>query len=149
VRHARVVTVALLALAAARPASAAAARPEDQMIDAINRARASHGGLRPLHPAPGLRRVALRYSHWLIDHNVFAHSQAGAREKRSRQTGEALAMHFSTKPGVGATIRSWLRSPPHRALVLTRSMNVAGVGHASGRYRGRRATIWVLELARG
>ena len=49
---------------------------------------------------------------------------------------------------VRGTVRTWLRSPPHRAVILTRSMNLVGVGMASGRFHGHRATIWVLQTGR-
>jgi uncharacterized protein YkwD len=49
---------------------------------------------------------------------------------------------------VGATLRAWLGSPTHRALVLTRSMNLVGIGHASGRLDGRPRTVWVMQVAR-
>jgi uncharacterized protein YkwD len=151
VRHAGVAFVAVLAFAVAGPVAAAAASaggPEQRMIDEINHARAVHGGLPPLRPAPTLGRTAIRFSRWLISHDLFAHSPSSARQGASRHTGEALAMHFSGRPDVRGTVRSWLRSPRHRALVLTTSMTTAGVGHASGRFGRRPATIWVLEVSR-
>jgi uncharacterized protein YkwD len=150
VRHAGVAFVAVLVFAVAGPVAAAASAgsAEQRMIDEINHARAVHGGLAPLRPAPTLGRTALRFSHWLISHDLFAHSPSSARRGASRHTGEALAMHFTSRPDVRGTVRSWLRSPPHRALVLTTSMTIAGVGHASGRFGRRPATIWVLEVAR-
>jgi uncharacterized protein YkwD len=151
VRHAGVAFVAMLAFAVAGPATAAVASggaPELRMIAEINHVRADHGGLRPLRPAPGLGQTALRFSHYLISHDLFAHSPSSARRGGSRHTGEALAMHFTSRPDVRGTVRSWLRSPAHRALVLTTSMTSAGVGHASGRFGRRPATIWVLEVAR-
>jgi uncharacterized protein YkwD len=149
-RHAGVAFVAVLVSVVAGPAVAAAGQvaPEQRMIDEINHARAEHGGLRPLRPAPTLGHTALRFSRWLMGHDLFAHSPASARRLGSRHTGEALAMHFTTRPDVRGTIRSWLHSPAHRALVLTTSMTTAGVGHASGRFGRRPATIWVLEIAR-
>jgi uncharacterized protein YkwD len=151
-RHAGVAFVAMLASAVAGPVAAAAASsgaPEQRMINAINRTRAEHGHLRPLRPAPTLGHTAIRFSRWLISHDLFAHSPSSARRGGSGHTGEALAMHFTTRPDVRGTIRSWLRSPAHRALVLTTSMTTAGVGHASGRFGHHPATIWVLEVAKG
>ena len=150
-RHAGVVFVAVLASAVAGPVAAAAASSgaaEQRMIDEINHVRAVHGDLPPLRSAPTLGHTAIRFSQWLIRHDLFAHSPSSARQGASRHTGEALAMHFTRRPDVRGTVRSWLRSPPHRALVLTTSMTTAGVGHASGRFGRRPATIWVLEVAR-
>jgi uncharacterized protein YkwD len=148
VRHAGVAFVAVLASAVAGTPAAAAVGPEQRMIDEINHVRAEHGGLQALRPAPALGRTALRFSRWLMRHDLFAHSPSGARRAHSGHTGEALAMHYSSRPNVRGTVRSWLRSPAHRALVLTTSMTTAGVGHASGRFGRRPATIWVLEIAR-
>ena len=160
-RHARAVVVVLLACAAAAPAAggapaapapaageAAEARCERQMIDELNRVRARHDGLRPLRAAPRLGRRAARVSGWLMRNHLFAHSPQSTRRGSSRHTGEALEMHFSRRPEVRGTVRRWLASPAHRALVLTDSMNTAGVGRATGRFRRRPATVWVLELAR-
>jgi uncharacterized protein YkwD len=142
----------MLVCVAAGPATeiaGARVAPEARMIGAINRVRAEHGGLRPLRPAPQLGRTAVRFSRWLIRKDLFSHSSVAARRKLSSRTGEALAMHYSRRPQIGTTIRCWLASPPHRALVLTRSMNVAGVGYANGRFGSRPASVWVLEVARG
>ena len=151
VRHVSVVVATVLAAGAAGPVSVAAAgaTAEKNMITEINRVRADHGGLDALRPAPQLGRSALRFSRWLLRHDLFAHSPASSRHRSSRRSGEALAMHYSPRPDVRGTVRSWLRSPAHRGLVLTTSMNVAGVGHASGRFGRRKATIRVLEVARG
>jgi uncharacterized protein YkwD len=63
-------------------------------------------------------------------------------------SGEALAMHYSLRADVGGTLGSWMASPTHRGLVMTGSMNLVGVGHASGRAAGQPRTIWVLQVAR-
>jgi uncharacterized protein YkwD len=149
-RHANVVVVVaiLVAAAGAPPAALAADAPEARMIDEINRVRAREAALPALRPAERLGRSAARFSRWLIRNDVFAHRAGGPPGNRGRHTGEALAMHFSQRPNVRGTVRSWLRSPAHRALVLTSSMNTAGIGHAQGRFQGRPATIWVLEVAR-
>jgi uncharacterized protein YkwD len=146
-----VVVVVLVGAVLGLPSAAAAddAAPEDLMIDEINRVRAQHEGLAALRPAERLARAAARFSRVLMRNDVFAHRSAGPPGKPGRRAGEALAMHFSRRPQVRGTVRNWLRSPAHRALVLTRSMNAAGIGHASGRFRGRPATIWVLELGHG
>jgi uncharacterized protein YkwD len=150
-RHANVVVVvAILAAAVGLPPAAVARNaPEERMIDEINRVRAAEAALPALRPAERLGRSAARFSRWLIRNDVFAHRAGGPPGKPAGHTGEALAMHFSRRPNVRGTVRSWLRSPAHRALVLTTSMNAAGIGHARGRFHGRPATIWVLQLARG
>jgi uncharacterized protein YkwD len=150
-RHASVVAVAavLAAVVGLPPVAAAEDAPEDRMIDEINRVRACEAALPELLPAERLGRSAGRFSRWLMRNDVFAHRPDGPPGRRSAHTGEALAMHFSRRPNVRATVRRWLHSPAHRALVLTTSMQAAGIGHAQGRFHGRPATIWVLEVAGG
>ena len=57
-------------------------------------------------------------------------------------------MNFTLQAQVGSTLKAWLASPAHRALVMTSSMNLVGVGHARGRLGGRARTVWVVQVAR-
>ena len=118
------------------------------MIVEINEARADQGGLPPLRASRNLQRSAGAFAHWLVDHDQFDHRPGVSVSRTYPHCGEALAMHFSLRPGIGSTLRAWLGSPTHRALVLTRSMNLVGLGHASGRFAGGPRTIWVLQVAR-
>ena len=111
------------------------------MIGHINKVRAS-SGLRPLRTSPALVRSASRSSLTMMSSDRFAHS---SRIGGFRRTGEALAMHFGRGLGISGTVRRWLRSPSHRAIVLTRSMRWAGAAATKGRFGGRSAVIWVLQ----
>jgi uncharacterized protein YkwD len=129
-------------------AAAAGAGPEQRMIEQINAARASQAGLPPLRTAPDLDRSAGSFAHWLVGHEQLAHRPDVSTNRSYPHCGEALAMHFSLQAQIGSTLRAWLRSPAHRALVLTSSMNLVGVGHARGRLSGRPRTVWVVQVAR-
>jgi hypothetical protein len=83
-----------------------------------------------------------------VDHDQFKHRPGVSVSRSYPHCGEALSMHFSLQARIGGTIRTWLGSPAHRALVLTSSMNLVGVGHAAGRAAGQPRTIWVLQVAR-
>ena len=140
-----VMVVALFGVCAG---SAVAATPEQKMIGAINHARSDQDGLRPLRAAPELERSAGAFARYLVRHQQLAHRPSVSVAHSYPHCGEALAMHFSLAAQVGGTLRSWLASPVHRGLVMTKSMNLVGVGHASGRLSGKPRTIWVLQVAR-
>jgi uncharacterized protein YkwD len=142
-----VVVVALLALCGL-PAAAAAIEPEQRMIERVNEARARQGGLAPLRAAPALARSAGSFARYLVRHQGLAHRPAVSTGRSYSHSGEALAMHYSLRARIGPTLRTWLASPTHRGLVLTSSMNLVGIGHASGRLNGRPRTVWVIQVAR-
>jgi uncharacterized protein YkwD len=128
-------------------APAAAASPEARMFAKINAARADQG-LPPLRSARNLQRSAGAFARWLVTHDQFQHRPRVSVTRSYRHCGEALAMHFSLSANVGGTLRNWLGSASHRGLVMTSSMKLVGLGHASGRRNGRPRTIWVLQVAR-
>ena len=146
-RPARVVIaclLVLLGLCLAPPANAGDAR--GRMIERINDVR-THNGLRPLRSAPGLARSSSNFSHYLMKRDAFGHGN-GVSASGFRSLGEALALHFGFRPKIGGTVRRWLASSSHRAVILKPSANWIGVGMAQGRFRGSRATIWVLQVGR-
>jgi uncharacterized protein YkwD len=152
VRNSRVLTVCLLVLVVvALPAPASASRSRtaaaSSMLGKINQARARNG-LRPLRSSRALNASAGRFAGWLMSRGVLAHRSRVSAGAGFSRLGEALALTSGRGLSVSSTVRTWLRSPSHRAVVLTRSMNLAGVGVARGRFQGRRATIWVLQTGR-
>jgi uncharacterized protein YkwD len=144
-KHASVVAVILLFAVCA--SSAAAATPEQRMIKAINGAR-HHDGLSKLRASRDLERSAGAFARYLVRHKQIAHRPRVSVSRNYPHCGEALAMHFSLAADVGGTLSSWLGSPVHRGLVMTTSMNLVGVGHASGRVGGQAKTVWVMQVAR-
>ncbi len=125
----------------------AVAGPEDRMIQKINKARSSQAGLPPLRTAPALERSAGAFARWLVAHQELEHRPSVSTNRAYPHCGEALALHFSLQAQIGSTVKAWLGSPAHRALVLTSSMNLVGVGHARGRLAGRPRTVWVVQVA--
>jgi uncharacterized protein YkwD len=109
------------------------------MLDKINSARAKHG-LRSLSAQTRLMRSADRYAGQLARNNVFRHGSI--RLAGFRATGEMLATQRGRGKGTGSVVRMWLRSPGHRALMLSRVFRQAGIGRA----RGSGSTMWVVRL---
>jgi uncharacterized protein YkwD len=66
--------------------------------------------------------------------------------RRPSQAGEILAFGGRQKATVLATMRAWLGSRTHRAVILHPGFNLVGVGTVRGRIHRFRATIWVAHL---
>jgi uncharacterized protein YkwD len=61
--------------------------------------------------------------------------------------GEVLAFGGGESGTVRATMRAWLGSEPHRAVLLHPRFNRVGIGSVTGSLRGvRDATIWAAHL---
>jgi uncharacterized protein YkwD len=61
--------------------------------------------------------------------------------------GEILAIDGGDGGTVLATMRRWLGSPPHRAVIFHPRFNLVGVGTVRGRFHGaRHMTIWAAHL---
>jgi uncharacterized protein YkwD len=133
---------ALAALAAASPTPAAANAPP--MVERINSARANHG-LAPLRHSPYLRRSSRRWGTHLMRTKRFGHMGIRA-SRRFRYVGEVLAYHGGWKPRRGRAVRRWLRSPGHRAALLSGSFRHVGTALVRGRIGGRRITFWVVQF---
>ena len=125
--------------------SASASGPSSTMVKKINRVRAKHG-LRPLRMAPSLNRSARRYARVMMAHDYFGHAGRIHAPRRFHRLGEAIAYRPGRAARASRTLRSWLNSPGHRALILSSSFRYVGAGLSKGRFRGHGATIWVLHL---
>lgn len=138
--------VALVLVTAFAPA-AGARSPADALIDRVNAIRADQG-LRPLKPSSSLLRSSQRFSGWLMGHDLFQHRSTVSVEGGFSRSAEAIAMHYTRRARIGATVRGWLASSTHRSLLLDRAVTLIGVGVTRGDFAGRGATIWVLQTAR-
>jgi uncharacterized protein YkwD len=132
------VLVASLVLTALFPSAAGAGvrleRYRDRLLDLVNDARV-HRGIPRLHERTRLDEDAQR------------HSARMARERRLFHTPDLYSKVRTFDPriwgenvGVGSTIRqvfrAWMRSAPHRANVLDRRYDSAGLGivRSGGRF---------------
>jgi uncharacterized protein YkwD len=139
--------LALLSLAATANAGTANDSAEAAMVDAINAVRAKNG-IHALQTSSSLTGSAGRYSHWLMEHDVFGHSGSIQASSDFALLGEALAMHTGRRFRVRSTLGRWMGSASHRAIVLSRTMRWLGAGVTRGRFGAGRATIWVLHVGR-
>lgn len=116
-----------------------------RIVDRINVARGAHG-LSPLRPSATLARSSERFADHLMGAQLFGHAPRIQASSRFRVLGEVLALHRGRAGRPGATVRRWLQSPPHRALILGSSFGLAGGATGRGRFRGRPSVIWVVQL---
>jgi uncharacterized protein YkwD len=135
----------LWGVALGAPSESHAASAQKKMVRAVDAARADHG-LKPLRRAPRLARSARAYARWMLRADYFGHQRKIRTRARFNVLGEALAWHSGRRARVRRTVRAWLHSPPHRALILSRRFRWIGAGTASGRLAGVPARTWVLQL---
>jgi uncharacterized protein YkwD len=118
---------------------------EQQMLGAVNAVRAQHG-LPAFRGSRTLGRSAGRYAGWMLRADYFGHLSRIRASTGFSILGENLAWHQGRRPRVSRTVRRWMNSPPHRALILHPAFRWLGAGIARGRLYGRRATTWVLHF---
>ena len=129
------------------PASASASGGQ-RMLQAINQTRAAHG-LPAFRASGNLAASARRYSGYMLARNYFGHvSRIRASWSRWSWVGENLAMYPGWGTRVGSIVRSWMNSPPHRHVLLSRRFGAAGVGYAHGRMGRGRTTTVTLHVGR-
>lgn len=144
-RHARTLVTACLAAALALPASAQAASPPEIMLRKVNEVRAQRG-VRGLHLSGSLNASAAGYSRWLLSTDNFGHLASIRASGSFDRLGEVLELHGGRRARITRTVRRWMHSPGHRAVLLDSSFRYFGAGITVGRFRGRRATISVGQF---
>lgn len=115
------------------------------MLHAVNAVRAQHG-LAVFRGSRSLNRSAGGYARWMLRTDYFGHLGRIRASSSFSLLGESLAWHSGRRPRVSRTVRRWMRSAPHRALLLHPGFRWLGAGIARGRMYGRRATAWVLHF---
>jgi uncharacterized protein YkwD len=138
-----VCAAALLAL----PPSPAGAGTTGAMLEKINARRVAHDQP-PLRLSRSLRRTARRHARFLMRSGLFAHSTRISVSRPFRQVGEILERHRGTRPRPGYAVGLWMRSRTHRTELLDPVYRWVGIARVAGRWRGRRATIWVVHSGR-
>jgi uncharacterized protein YkwD len=138
--------VACVAMSVLIPCDAAAApkarAAERAMVQAVNEVRADHGR-RALSYSGPLARSAGRLAAELTGLGVLGHSESAPAGAGA--WGEALARHRGWRARIRSTVRRWLRSPSHRAVILG-SFRAVGAGIKRGRIGGQLTTVWVLHV---
>jgi len=103
------------------------ARYNERVVTLVNRRRASHG-LRPVRVTACASSYAQRWSSRLTRDDVFVHSDLGRilDECNAVYASENLAMTYDgARPR--DLVRAWMRSPGHRANILSRKARLTGV----------------------
>jgi uncharacterized protein YkwD len=135
--------------AGARRASAAVLRRA--MLCLVNRTRIA-AGLSPFRGERHLARAAGRHAADMGRRHYFGHVSLTGTSPLSRArsagwhggVGEVIAWGCSSLSSPRATLRAWLNSPPHRAILLGNARR-AGVGVKRLRGCGGRA-YWVIDV---
>ncbi len=118
----------------------------------INRQRARNGR-RGLGADRRLASAAGRHAADMARRNYFGHvSPSGASPLRRARAagwrggvGEAIAWGCGSLSTPAATIRAWMASPPHRAIMLGRGHSI-GIGFKRGPGCGGGRVYWVAEI---
>jgi uncharacterized protein YkwD len=151
-RTAVVLTILGISLFAFSPSSSsapllqleAASGREQNLLQAINRARAARG-IPPLSAGVKLRRAARAHSRAMARSGSFTHGDWYRRLRRhgvrARTLGETIAWGVGVDGTGAAIVRMWLASPPHRSTLLSRAFRYVGVGVAVGTMDGFHGAI--------
>jgi uncharacterized protein YkwD len=154
-----VIAAALVAVAAAQPgvASAAHTPPRKLLVKRINHVRARHG-LNPVAASRIVHRAAIRHSDDMMWRDYFSHTsptgstmvdrilKTGYVSGYSWVAGETLAWGWGTKTGARATVKAWMHSPEHRAILLSPKYHVIGAARSCGRFLGYPgACVWTAD----
>jgi len=127
------------------PVAVASARSSRSIVRRVNAFRRRHHR-RPVRYSPALSRSSARQSRAMLAHDRFAHGSNRRMLRRFSPLGEVIAARPGWRPRVGATVRQWIDSPPHRSLLLQPSFRYAGGSPAYGRFGRRRYTTWTMHL---
>jgi uncharacterized protein YkwD len=136
--------IAICAIGATTAASATASSPQSQMMHKVNHYRHKYG-LHAVKFSSSLKHSAGRYARWMMRHHYFGHSSRIHASSRYRRLGEILEAQRGGS-NVSLAFHTWMRSGPHRAIILDRSFKYAGAGLAHGWYRGHKSTFWVMHF---
>ena len=124
----------------------------------VNLERAHHG-LAPLQPSARLQSAATAHSSDMVARSFFAHvsPNGGTLTDRIRQAGyggrtlgEDIGWGTYDLGTPSAIVAAWMRSPPHRAIILGGRFREIGVGVAIGTPGDRTETgaVYTLDVGR-
>ena len=150
--------VCVASLATSLTVAPALAAPNDapaaemaQVVDLVNAERASHG-LAPLAFNDRLTTSAQGYAEAMAKGNFFAHTapDGSTMVERAEAAGYSGWVFLAENLGAGqhspqGVVAAWMKSPGHRANILSPDASEVGVGHSfeSGTRYGH---YWALEF---
>jgi len=139
-------------------AAAGTMPPRKELRRAINDIRTAYGvGI--VRGSSALRGIALSHSWDMLRRDYFAHTsptgstltyriqRSGFVRGYSWQAGETLAWGTGTHTSAKATAGAWLKSPEHRAIMLSPAYRWVGIGRECGRFLGyTHACVWTADF---
>jgi hypothetical protein len=133
-------TVSLLAILVMAPLAVSArppiATPERLLFDALNRERASLG-LSILFWDDSLASAARQHAERMAQRNMLSHQLPGEPDLRMRAAGagarySVIAENVAVGPDPAVIHSEWMRSPGHRANILSSQLSVVGIAVVQG-----------------
>jgi uncharacterized protein YkwD len=140
-----VVAVVVLASLAVPAAPASADSLAAKMVRKVNAYR-QHRGVPPVHMSRSLNRSSHHYAGTMMRSGYFGHSRRIHASHRFHRLGEIIEMHRGYRSNLSGALRAWINSPGHNAILLDGGFSYAGAGKVSGRFHGRRTTMWVMHF---
>ena len=144
--------VVLAMIAATALAAPAAARPAEDRLEKLARAKINalraKNGLRPMRKSVSLTRSAARYARYMLRTGYFGHLSTIRAPRRYRTLGEIILLHRGRRGRPRIAVKYWARSSGHRAVILSSRFRSIGIGKASGYFQGRNVTLWVSHVGR-
>lgn len=142
-------------VAAPPPVYAASSAAEIAIVREINKVRRAHH-LHTVKLTAPLAKVARRHSSLMLKHDALSHSSFDgssfttrlARAGKRRQYGETLAWapdgsHVTAK----VLLKLWLRSGPHRKVLMNGKLRRVGVGRVYGSLAGQRGNAITADFS--
>jgi uncharacterized protein YkwD len=153
-------SVSVLAVAAGTavfPSASSADAVSNSAAAQINAYRASHG-LPRLIVDGRLIRAARSQSSAMMSRRTLAHGPSGSGRERltrlcsqmnARTVGETIGWirMRSARSQAASIVRWWMRSPPHRAALMSRTFSRIGVGRRIGRAAGHTVVWFTADLS--
>lgn len=129
--------------------------PEYQVVAGVNNFRAQYG-LAPLRVNAALVSAAHAHSADMASRRYYGHNTLYGwawnvrikRYIRARVVGETLDLLYGSgaeENDPGRVVNDWIQSPPHRAVLLNRSLRRVGVARAA--IAGGRPTFFTADFA--
>jgi uncharacterized protein YkwD len=157
-RGAVVVAALTSLLMTATPASACPAQGDTAVVCEINAQRRAFARP-PVAMQDALDRAAGRYARDMVRRGFFSHTSPSGSTMVDRlrsagyltdgvrwYAGEVLAWGSAELGAPAAIVAAWMRSPPHRRILLGRVYRDIGVGIATGTPAGVAGATYAAEL---
>jgi uncharacterized protein YkwD len=126
-------------------APAAGSEAEREAIARLNEVRRANG-VPALRVSGSLSHSSGRYARRMLRHDFFGHGSEIQVAGEFQSAGETIAWHSGWNPHPRQTVKRWMASSGHRAVLLSPSFRWVGIGLAKGKLGSRVATTWVAHV---